>query len=197
MQTELRTIGPDGSIIFDPAWFYGWIVERFCANYVEDLTYECACSLAQKFLLGAYRLAQEVIGTGYDDWGEASTVFGDAGRAQGIDGAMVDLLLDKAWVLARAGFTHWTQLLRQWVSVGDNRQFFHIPTGVALTDLEFGVLFEGLAPTPDDPIVPFLYVEGAMEMVTAIERRPIAAPTFEGEPGNSVLCLPQVWPATH
>lgn len=191
LRTELRSITPNGVITWESGEFYGWVIERFMEPYVEELNYECAVPLNTLFLCGAYRIAREVIGTGYD-WIEASSVYASAAREHGIDDPTIELLLGKAWRLANAGFTHWTDLLREWVCVSEHRQMIHLPTGLALTDLEFGELFEYLLPVPADGIFVFLMEEGDMEMVSKAKLGASAGPTFEHDGDERVLRLPQV-----
>lgn len=191
MEYKLHRISAAGEVRLDYELSGSWLGQCLedCINDLADGGFKH--DLDMRFLKGAYRLAREALGTSHQ-WDEVAELYGAASSRLALCRSTASNLLRVAHILAKARFSHWTDIGREWVCVGEDLQMLHVPTGEVLNELQFQTLFGELNPHgEDDALLSFLLDLDAVEMVNEVIFKAGATPAFTGEPGQLVLCLPQ------
>lgn len=190
MKDVLPTISPDGIVNLD--WeLSGWWLKQCLDECVEELRDPTEHSdLAIRFLKGAYRLARESVGMSFP-WNEIADEYSAASGPLALGRATAINLLRVAHTLAKARLSHWTDLGRQWVCVGEDMQMLHLSTGEVLDQVQFCMLFAHLNPRPGDALLSVLFDADAIEHVAEVRPETGSVLMFTGRPGELVLHLPR------
>lgn len=187
MKREILDISENFEFDCGPDYFDDWIIGATCSSYMAKLQESPPRQLRYQFLKGATAIAIEVQGARYD-WSHAAKVYSNAGRELGLDVGTMERLLDLAWHWTQAGFRHWTDLVREWVCIGEHRQFYHVRSQQSLTPREFGALFDHLSPVRSRSIVPILLEWGLVQQASFVAIMPAEKPRMHRKgDGGAVL----------